>query len=597
MFWGKKRPFCPPGRLVHQPDGVAGHRSLAQQHSALAEPEEPLLATFEVFAIYLPCMNPLEGEGGGKKGDGAPQPCVFPFIYKQKSYSSCTKAGNIQLNLWCATTANYDRDRKWKNCAPYEYGGNSGGENCTFPFVYKKRIFYTCTDENALYGRFWCSTTGSYDKDRRWSYCADTRLAAHSQGPCVFPFTYKFKSYSTCTRDGEPSGRLWCSLSSNYDVDQKRAYCDLSESRPCVFPFIYKKKSYSACTTEGSSDGQPWCATTANYNIDSKWKQCSPQEYEGSSKGQPCVFPFVLEKQTFYTCTNAPAKNGRYWCATTGSYDKDEKWSYCADTRLDDSPKGPCVFPFIYNGTSYSSCTKDGEPKGRLWCSLTKNYDADLKRTYCDPSEFLPCHFPFIWRGISYSACTKEGSTDDQLWCATTPNYDRHTKWKACSLQEYEGNSGGQPCVFPFIYRNRTFYTCTNESSKDGRFWCATTGNYDEDGLWSYCADTSKMPGAVMLVDSMETSIKSEDGEVLGIFWTANPRIHWCLCLCCQKVLGSSSGSRVLPLHEWLRKMYSTCITTDEITGKPWCSLTSNYDVDRIWTFCDHSDNKAKDVR
>ncbi|XP_078234856.1 matrix metalloproteinase-9-like [Pogona vitticeps] len=158
----------------------------------------------------------------------APRPCVFPFIYKQKSYSSCTKDGAIDLKLWCATTANFDRDRQWKHCAPYEYGGNSGGQNCTFPFAYKKRTFYTCTSEDALYGRFWCATTGSYDKDRRWSYCADTRLAANSQGPCVFPFIYNFKSYSTCTTDGEPSGRLWCSLSSNYDIDSKRAYCDLS---------------------------------------------------------------------------------------------------------------------------------------------------------------------------------------------------------------------------------------------------------------------------------------------------------------------------------------------------------------------------------
>ncbi|XP_060636649.2 uncharacterized protein [Anolis sagrei] len=468
-------------------------------------------------------------------------PCVFPFIYKQKLYTSCTKDGAVSRRLWCATTENYDRDRKWKHCTSYEYGGNSRGQKCTFPFVYKKRTFYTCTNENALFGRFWCATTGSYDKDRKWSYCADTRLIADSQGPCVFPFTFNFKSYSACTTDGDSNGKLWCSLTSNYTKESKWAYCDQSEPRPCVFPFIYNKKSYSNCTKDGSANDQLWCATTANYDTDSKWKECSLQEYEGSAKGQPCVFPFTAEKQTFYTCTNKPTKDGRYWCATTGSYDKDKKWSYCADTRLDASPKGSCVFPFTYKGTSYSSCTTAGDSRGKLWCSLTKNFDVDRRWTYCDSSEVLPCHFPFTWGMISYSECTKRGAADDQLWCATTPNYDRDSKWKACSLQEYEGNSGGQSCVFPFLYKNQTFYTCTNDNSKDGRFWCATTNNYDTDKMWSYCADT--------------------------------------------RLDATSKGPCTFPFI-YRKKSYSSCTSDGEISGKLWCSLTDNFDVDRKWTYC-----------
>lgn len=57
-------------------------------------------------------------------------------------------------------------------------------------------------------------------------------------------------------------------------------------------------------------------------------------------------------------------------------------------------------------------------------------------------------------------------------------------------FSEHGGNSGGKSCVFPFVYKNQTFYTCTKEEK--GRFWCATTRNYDKDLEWSYCADTSK---------------------------------------------------------------------------------------------------------
>ncbi|XP_015278211.1 PREDICTED: epididymal sperm-binding protein 1-like [Gekko japonicus] len=104
----------------------------------------------------------------------APRPCVFPLIYKRKSYSSCTKDGSEHGKLWCATTANYDKTPQWKHCALSEYGGNSGGQACVFPYVYKGRTYYTCTNEDAETGNFWCATMGSHDRDAKWSYCADT---------------------------------------------------------------------------------------------------------------------------------------------------------------------------------------------------------------------------------------------------------------------------------------------------------------------------------------------------------------------------------------------------------------------------------------
>ena len=34
--------------------------------------------------------------------------CIFPFIYKDKTYQDCTAAGNVRNNLtkWCATKVN-----------------------------------------------------------------------------------------------------------------------------------------------------------------------------------------------------------------------------------------------------------------------------------------------------------------------------------------------------------------------------------------------------------------------------------------------------------------------------------------------------------
>ncbi|XP_015665641.1 epididymal sperm-binding protein 1 isoform X2 [Protobothrops mucrosquamatus] len=208
-----------------------------------------------------------------------PPPCVFPFIYKGKPYNSCTEVAS-QNRPWCATTANFDTSPQWKYCATKEYGGNSDGKQCVFPFTYKKRTYYTCTNEDAEIGRFWCATTGSYDNDEQWSYCADTKLL------------------------------------------------------PCTFPFTFSNKIYHYCTKDGAYDGQLWCATTANYERDRKWRACATEEYEGNSKGKRCFFPFIYNGNTFNSCTNQNSDNGRFWCSVTRNYDADRQWSYCDDTRL-----------------------------------------------------------------------------------------------------------------------------------------------------------------------------------------------------------------------------------------------------------------------
>lgn len=41
--------------------------------------------------------------------------CAFPFRYKGRRYNSCTSKNHKRP--WCAITHNYDRDRKWGNCA------------------------------------------------------------------------------------------------------------------------------------------------------------------------------------------------------------------------------------------------------------------------------------------------------------------------------------------------------------------------------------------------------------------------------------------------------------------------------------------------
>ena len=40
--------------------------------------------------------------------------CEFPFIYKGKTYASCTTKNHNRP--WCSVTGNYDKNKKWGNC-------------------------------------------------------------------------------------------------------------------------------------------------------------------------------------------------------------------------------------------------------------------------------------------------------------------------------------------------------------------------------------------------------------------------------------------------------------------------------------------------
>lgn len=56
-------------------------------------------------------------------------------------------------------------------CETYTVGGSGNGASCVFPFNYKQALYYQCISKNNK-GRPWCATSYNYDTEKRWGNCA-----------------------------------------------------------------------------------------------------------------------------------------------------------------------------------------------------------------------------------------------------------------------------------------------------------------------------------------------------------------------------------------------------------------------------------------
>ncbi|KAJ7391725.1 hypothetical protein OS493_017423 [Desmophyllum pertusum] len=54
-------------------------------------------------------------------------------------------------------------------------------------------------------------------------------------------------------------------------------------------------------------------------------------------------------------------------------------------------------------------------------------------------------------------------------------------------LDTHGGNSGGNCCVFPFLFNGKLYHDCTMDGYR--KKWCSTTYNFRKDKKWGLCYD------------------------------------------------------------------------------------------------------------
>ncbi|XP_040577333.1 uncharacterized protein [Lepeophtheirus salmonis] len=407
--------------------------------------------------------------------------CVFPFIYSGVTYDSCTTVGNGGVK-WCATSLYSSNEAlEYANCgASCDVCRTTDGKKCVFPFIYSGVSYNSCTDADNG-GVNWCATSLYPSKEAlEYANCQSSCESATKTTPdpsskckttdgqtCIFPFIYSGVSYDSCT-DVQNGGVKWCATSL-YSTKEANAYancdpscednkpttvqpgsaCKTTDGQSCIFPFIYSGVSYDSCT-DVLNGGVKWCATSlystkeanAYANCDPSCEDNKPTTVQPGSAckttdGQSCIFPFIYSGVSYDSCTDV-LNGGVKWCATS-LYSTKEANAYancdpsCENNKPTTVQPGSackttdgqsCIFPFIYSGVSYDSCT-DVLNGGVKWCA-TSLYSTKEANAYanCDPScednkpatvqpesackttDGESCIFPFIYSGVSYDSCT-----------------------------------------------------------------------------------------------------------------------------------------------------------------------------------------------
>jgi len=167
------------------------------------------------------------------------------------------------------------------------------------------------------------------------------------------------------------------------------------------------------------------------------------------------------------------------------------------------------------------------------------------------------CVFPFVYMNQTYHTCTRKDY--GRLWCGTTENVDIDKKYGFCEGADYCSENRRKAiapntkefscCYFPFTYNGTTYDSCTTVDY--GRKWCSLTSDVDRDGLYGYCESAN------YCTDKRRKAIDRNTEELS----------------CCYFPF-TYNGNK-----------YDSCTTVDY--GRKWCSLTSDIDKDGLYGYCE----------
>ena len=530
-------------------------------------------------------------------GDSNGETCAYPLIYSGETYDECV--GQDTSSPWCATSV-YEETAAyytWKYCDDEDLGTGStswgssvSSDGCVYPFSYLGVTYLQCTTVGGG-GKSWCATSvdSSSGNYVTWQYCTSSTstttttesssgsMRTLSDDDCV-PMIYGDVYYEACTDDTYG----WCATSTDSSLNyQTWGYCKLGDGENCYFPYKWSSTYQYECVQKSSYGGYGWCGTSTYTGGDYySWKYCTAEDVEESTDstgeattvtGEDCV-PMTYGGVYYSACTD----DNYSWCATSTSSEGGTytSWAYCG---YGDSNEDNCVYPFEYNGISYTTCT---EQSSSGWCatSVYQNTKGYYSYKYCDEDDLALGYttltygegttvdgqdcVPMIYSGVKYTDCNQESGYS---WCATSTNDDgSYASWQYCGY----GDSNNYTCV-PMIYSGVNYNACTQKSTSG---WCATSAYENTKGYYSYkyCEES----------DWTESESSSSDSDTDTASGSSD----------------SGSSDTTVTGEDCVTMIYGG-VTYDGCTSSGkygWCATSTNSDQSyATWAYCGYGDSYA----
>lgn len=372
------------------------------------------------------------------------------------------------------------------------------GKFCEFPFKYKNRLYDTCIthdDKGENPGDYWCPT--AVDFETRGSIsgseasCSDL---CEKRSNCPIGF-WPMYGEPTCYQDS--AGRVKDMIET---FDEGEEICRSQGAR------LMQIRSTEALNHLTLSRPSHFAATTAYVTdvpdtvvgIGMKYQQLDDDDekilyYWDNTK--------VDEKL-------ADKMIADHMHADFPSADPDTD---CLAFKGDKLLNVPCEG--FFNGTGDGSTAK-----GLAYMCEAKPLTA------LDSNQ--ACIFPFKYQGITYSSCSIKPVPGfnplGRAWCPTEVDGDQNVirdKWILCNDERaiiYDGSGAGYTCPLPFIY-DRVYYDDCTRLPHDGSpgfasyYWCPDqkyllpNNEYNQSAPIGKCPDFLKPPGKRNLQQSLET--------------------------------------------------------------------------------------------
>ncbi|XP_040580268.1 uncharacterized protein [Lepeophtheirus salmonis] len=407
---------------------------------------------------------------------------------------------------------------------------------------------------------------------------------------CVFPFKYRGNTYQDCT-SVDYNGVNWCPTSLHDNGEAKDygdcasscSICKATDNLPCKFPFVYGGRTYNECTNVdyGSTF---WCATSVGANNDLVNYGICRSGCTGvtsgngctTTDGNSCIFPFVYNGKTYSTCTVVD-NSGTPWCATS----------------VDASRK------YLTFGNCGNFCSADNDPAPTTRAApITKATSSGLNIKTTTPKSVGGKNGP----AVSFKTTATPVRRKTTVTNFKTTNLRKTTPRAATvtSAPTRCSTSTGENCQFPFSYDGQTFEECTTVENGD-QPWCATYVNERrETEKWGNCEagcpigttvrgscpTTNGQQCRFPFVYRGKTYNKCTNVDYQGVYWCAtslqanNEMGNYGICNgSCPGVVSVVQGCTILNgtacqfPFKYLGNTYNTC-TTIHYRNTPWCATS-----------------------